>query len=568
MKIVIIILFMLSICNDILKAQTTVGGTISSNTTWSVSGNPYTVNSTIIIPNGITLTIKPGVILKFENNVGVDVYGTLNAEGKADSLIIFTSAQFIPSNGHWRSIYFSPTSSTYDFVNGIGNIIKYSIVEYGGGNFVSVGDYDHVISIENASPFISNSIFRKNQGLIAVDNIPQNTYITNNKFFDNIISNDTWDLIYSSDAENDTLFFKCNLIYNHYSGNNLCNFFGNEYISNNLFIGNEVSGFEFFFVNKNVTFEKNQVIDNINNMPSGAIFSNMGKLRFNTVTRNKDLKHVIFNKDSNTVTNNNNLFNNSFNPFTSPNYTFYSPLVRQQFNSPIINSLNNYWGTTVLSDIGNMVFDKSDDTTKCEVDYSPFLNTLDTTAPVSPVLDVIKTDLGGGNIQVTWSPNLESDIAGYKIYYGNPTGYSFSNFIDVGFVNTYTLSGFNYTDTIAVTAYDNLADDSLDQCDCHESWFTYDDVYYLGITESQSPVMNMKTYPNPFNDFTRFVTEYELKNAKLTITNNLGQNVKEVSNINGFGFEFDCSELSSGIYIINIIQSNQVIAIDKWMKLD
>ena len=53
-------------------ADTTVGGTISTDTTWSVTGNPYIVTSNITVigtdgADGITtLTIEPGVTVKFE----------------------------------------------------------------------------------------------------------------------------------------------------------------------------------------------------------------------------------------------------------------------------------------------------------------------------------------------------------------------------------------------------------------------------------------------------------------------------------------------------------------------
>src|SRR5205085_797721 len=104
--------------------------------------------------------------------------------------------------------------------------------------------------------------------------------------------------------------------------------------------------------------------------------------------------------------------------------------------------------------------------------YQPFLTSPDTTAPETPPTGVTKTDLGGGNIQLTWNPNPDADLAGYKVYWGNPTGYSFSNSVDVGNVTSYILSGVLISDTIAVTAYDHEAANNNDQCECHESWFT------------------------------------------------------------------------------------------------
>lgn len=59
-------LFLLSVCLGRVSAQggTEVGGRISSNTTWALSGSPYTVTSDIELYNAwstpVTLTIEPG----------------------------------------------------------------------------------------------------------------------------------------------------------------------------------------------------------------------------------------------------------------------------------------------------------------------------------------------------------------------------------------------------------------------------------------------------------------------------------------------------------------------------
>ena len=69
--------------------------------------------------------------------------------------------------------------------------------------------------------------------------------------------------------------------------------------------------------------------------------------------------------------------------------------------------------------------------------------------------------------------NSESDLSGYKIHYGNHTGYSFANTIDVGNVTFYNLSGLvtNIDSVVAVTAYDNSADGTDDMVEGNESWY-------------------------------------------------------------------------------------------------
>lgn len=56
---------------------------ITSDTTWSPANNPYEVRNTIIIKQGITLTIQPGCIIKKAADVIIYVDGTLNAQGEA-----------------------------------------------------------------------------------------------------------------------------------------------------------------------------------------------------------------------------------------------------------------------------------------------------------------------------------------------------------------------------------------------------------------------------------------------------------------------------------------------------
>ena len=40
---------------------TTVSGPISSNTTWALANSPYIVTNSILVMDGITLTIEPGL---------------------------------------------------------------------------------------------------------------------------------------------------------------------------------------------------------------------------------------------------------------------------------------------------------------------------------------------------------------------------------------------------------------------------------------------------------------------------------------------------------------------------
>ena len=70
-------------------AYTTVSGTISTDTTWAAG--VYYIPSNLTVAAGSTLTISPGVIVKFASGRYINIQGTLNAVGTDTSSIVFTA---------------------------------------------------------------------------------------------------------------------------------------------------------------------------------------------------------------------------------------------------------------------------------------------------------------------------------------------------------------------------------------------------------------------------------------------------------------------------------------------
>ncbi len=121
-----ILLLFIGILSIGLKAQTSVSDNITTNTTWSVSGSPYTVTSSITIDEGVTLTIEEGVIVEFSTDASLFVDGALVADGDAANKITFTSNQSTKAAGDWGTIRFNNTSD-------VGSTLNNVIIEYGGG---------------------------------------------------------------------------------------------------------------------------------------------------------------------------------------------------------------------------------------------------------------------------------------------------------------------------------------------------------------------------------------------------------------------------------------------------
>src|SRR3990172_352821 len=57
----------------VAHGQTNVSGGIFSNTTWTKVNSPYIVIDTVVVFPGVTLTIQPGVTVKFANNKRIEI---------------------------------------------------------------------------------------------------------------------------------------------------------------------------------------------------------------------------------------------------------------------------------------------------------------------------------------------------------------------------------------------------------------------------------------------------------------------------------------------------------------
>ena len=124
-------------------------GIITQDETWS---GEILITEDIIVPEGVTLKIEAGTVVKFKHcrdykellKLGIVVHGTLKALGTPENQIWFTSDAEDPMNGDWRMIRLVNAEAS--------SLINYSIIE-----FAQQG-----INLWNSSPRIANSIVRWN----------------------------------------------------------------------------------------------------------------------------------------------------------------------------------------------------------------------------------------------------------------------------------------------------------------------------------------------------------------------------------------------------------------------
>lgn len=129
--------------------QTNVTSNITSDTTWTLANSPYDVLNDISVVEDVTLTIEPGVTVRFANHARLDVRGTLLASGTADNRITFTGST--AQKGWWENLAIQGTSIEPN----TGSVLDYVTLEYGGETLAGLYLYEATVQV-------SNTIIRNN----------------------------------------------------------------------------------------------------------------------------------------------------------------------------------------------------------------------------------------------------------------------------------------------------------------------------------------------------------------------------------------------------------------------
>lgn len=139
---------------------TDVSGFITADETWMLADSPYVVTADVKVTTGNTLTIEPGVLVQFNDNVALNIEGALVAIGTSVSPIVFTATN---SGEFWRFINFSVSSddAMFDMAGDYasGSIIEYATIENAGNQ---TGTTNGAIQLINAHPFLNKLTVRNN----------------------------------------------------------------------------------------------------------------------------------------------------------------------------------------------------------------------------------------------------------------------------------------------------------------------------------------------------------------------------------------------------------------------
>ena len=305
---------------------TTVGGVISENTTWTLENSPYIFVDNVIVLEGVTLTIEPGVSINFDLWM-LTINGTLYARGNQSHRIIMYSYEE-PLFKYYPRIDFTPSSTPWDEIKQLGCIIEYAEIRFYyhssvmiRGNFAKISN---CIIISHGSTALStkgivsnNKIVGYYTGIIAGGNCT----VSHNIVLDaeHGIHLGKSSPRYPSDA--DSPIVVGNLLLDNYYGITLSGSWGRPYIANNTLARN-VYGFL---------------------CPSWYSGGNF------------------------TI-----VYNNIYDRFK----------VEKEDPRITINVTHNWWGTTNTSLIDQKIYDQNDNRRLCLINYKPILTSPAIAPPV------------------------------------------------------------------------------------------------------------------------------------------------------------------------------------------
>jgi hypothetical protein len=587
-----------------------VSGFINANTTWNVAGSPYIVNGNALLSHGYTLTIDPGVVVKFDTNRTLQIDGELIAIGTAANRITFTSLQPSPHPGDWGKIHFSGIcmNAVYDTTGNYisGCIMKYCDVLYGGSL-----DYGE-IHVESSSPYISHcnvkyssaagiycagSTYLLDSSLVS-DNSAFGLYFNDFSHFScgllingDTIKNNAHGGLYLGTSNQICItevrnsYFISNsdsgAIYDNYTQNNVT-------IRNNYFLSNSSTNRAIVHFFANVTyFQKINIIENYfynnhgdygmitfvdessyinilrnyfgNNISTyvGIVYCAEG-LSHDTISCNTFLNNQIANATIalrwDLPLNNGIITNNLFDGNTSV-ASGYSVLRVGQGNGLLDFSNNIVRNNSAINGTGCYIKAYLNDSTELlRISHNEFQNN---TADNIIYLDGTQTN----------NSNFDFLYMKHNNFLDATNHIELSNHIPYGAPNIYADS--NYWGSTSTQHIDSIIYDYFD-------YGNLSVVYYLPIlTQAEemdttcsngilTTVAELKQdaslpFPNPFSSYTEITVGKELNDASLLLYNVFGQKVREMDAINGKHISLLRENLPSGIYIYEITEKEMRI---------
>ncbi len=538
------------------NAQTSISGGIYTNTTWTKVNSPYFVTDTVVVFPNVTLTIEPGVVVKFNANKRLELrQSNLIAVGNSTDSIFFTSTSGL-TPGTWSGLFFNHGSFS--------DTALFSFCKF---TYADVA----ILSSSNQYLKITNSIFSNNNiGLNAFNNTGSSPYTVDSSVFENNLQA----------GINGESSFEHPLITNSFFINNHIGISGvggngihrSGIIDNSRFVSNQLALSIAGFVVSNCEITNNQTgIDGgENNIESCHVSNNsvVGLLQAGDTVRDCviDFNGIGFQDweghDFNVITNNR-IENNTIGikielsasnriSIVSCNKICNNLTYNLYYNANFggnASFANNYWCFNDSSQIANTIYDGYDNINLGLTDFRPFDTLPCSTSHCSAYFTLnadtiphnytaINMSSGSGQIQCIWNwGDGTTDTALYPSHiYGTPGVYS-----------------------ICLTVNDSLGCTSS-YCNDFSLFRTTNSLvtvnvfppYATGISPNGPAPQNFRVTPNPAADYVNISFDGAEGNALLVISNLIGQKQIE-GRIRSGNTQISTESLPNGVYFITVL---------------
>lgn len=335
-----------------MHAQTYVSGGIFTNTTWTLSNSPYIVTNTLTLFPGDTLTIEPGVVVKFDSSVIFEVRGNLRATGTIHDSILFSSSSPNPYRGIWRGI------NIRDDLGGSG-IFNYTVLKYGF----------YVLSLNWGS-----------------SGVPLN--VRNSKFENNYAAS-------NAGATLDVIIDSC-----YFTNNYIAITGGNKIVTNSVFMNNDYG----LLIAENVdvyncTFCGNTIAldGGRGNLQNCVIMNNGIGVRSHWEGFTNVSGNIISENDTGIMLTSSGVISNGLSINNKICNNYYYDLINWSYANIAIP--NNCWCDTDSLTIANKIYDGYDNVTYGLIDFNPVLNCDTSALPDSTPCDGFFTKIVSATLQ-------------------------------------------------------------------------------------------------------------------------------------------------------------------------
>jgi parallel beta-helix repeat protein len=381
-----------------VKAATNVTGILSSDTTWTKAGSPYTFTGNVLVENHVTLTIESGVTVNF-GDYYMKVNGTLTSRGASGDPIRF--------NGGY--IEYTQYHAGWDEQTDSGCIIEHAVLT-STNITVLAGDPVKISknTIEAEIEALGLAIISDNtiNGYVAGRVITGNTVtgdVRGNTISNNVITGKVYggDVV-SDNTVNGEVTASYGTVTNNYitSTDSLseigvsCS--GSASVSNNVIsgystgvaVGSHWYGASGFSVIENNVITDNEVGISIGIFIRDWVGTSIPTIQNNMISRNtKGITFAITLQEmygdrppttiqSNTISQNEvgiELYSVSYCTLHDNNIQENSGYNIYLGEAQDFNATYNWWGTTDTATIDDSIYDFHDDFDLGKVNYTPFL---------------------------------------------------------------------------------------------------------------------------------------------------------------------------------------------------